>query len=117
MRSKTTPSARAALPRPGRADCDRSKDRSKIVVRRATGFSSAIVCIAHCGACSGQLDCMAVRRVEVGAAPFLLTSQLVACVGNAPCGDDPLKRGEELPMIGSIRILAGLLRTGGDLRA
>jgi len=60
---------------------------------------------------------MAVRRVEVGAAPFLLTSQLVACVGNAPCGDDPLKRGEELPMIGGIWILAGLLRTGGYLRA
>ena len=88
-----------------------------MALRRATGFSSAIVCIARCRACSGQLDWMAVRRVEVGAAPFLLTSQLVAGVGNAQCGNDPLKRSEELPMIGSIRILAGLLRTGGDLRA
>ena len=88
-----------------------------MALRRATGFPSAIVCIACCSVCSGQLDCMAVRRVEIGAAPFLLTSQLVAWVGNAQCGDDLFKRSEELPMIGSIRILAGLLRTGGDLRA
>ena len=86
-------------------------------LRRATGVRSAIVRIARCKARSGQLDCMAVRRVEVGATPFLLTSQLVVWVGNAQCGDDPLKRSEELPMIGSVRILAGLLRTGGDLRA
>ena len=85
--------------------------------RRAIGFSSAIVCTAPWRACSGQLDCMAVRRVEVGAAPFLLAPQLVAWVGNAQCGNDPLKRSEELPMIGSIRILVGVLRTGGDLCA
>src|SRR5215469_2727322 len=106
------------LLRPRRADCDRSKDRSKIMaLRRVTGFLSAIVCVARCRACSGQLYWMAVRRVEVGTTPFLLTLQLVAWVGNAQCGDDPLKRSEELPMIGSIRILAGLLRTGGDLCA
>ena len=88
-----------------------------MALQRATGFLRAIVCIFRRRACNGQLDCMAVRRVEVGAAPFLLTSQLVAWVGNAQCGDDPLKRSKELPMIGGIRILAGLLRTGGDLRA
>ena len=88
-----------------------------MALRCATGFPSAIVCVARRGAFSGQLDCMAVRRVEVGGAPFLLTSQLVAWLGNAQCGNDPLKRSEELPVIGSIWILAGLLRTGGDLRA
>ena len=88
-----------------------------MALRRATGFLSAIVCIVRCGTCSGQLNRMAVRRIEVGTTPFLLTSQLVVWVGNAQCGDDPLKRSEELPMIGSVRILAGLLRTGGDLRA
>src|SRR6516162_8091760 len=60
---------------------------------------------------------MAVRRIEVGAVPVRFALPLVVWVGNAQCGDDPLKRGEELPMIGSIRVLAGLLRGGSDLRA
>ena len=86
-------------------------------LRCATRFPSAIVSIVRCRACSGQLDCVAVRRVEVRAAPFLLTPQLVAWVGNAQSGDDPLKRSKELSMIGTIRVLAGSLRTGGDLCA
>jgi len=69
-------------------------------LRGATGLPSASFSIVLCRACSGQLDCIAARRAEVGAAPFLLTPQLVAWVGNAPCGDDAFKRGEELPMIG-----------------
>jgi hypothetical protein len=45
-------------------------------------------------ACSGQLYGKAVRRVPVGTAPFLLTSELVARAGNTQCGDDPLERSE-----------------------
>src|SRR5271167_535975 len=118
MTSEASPCTYAALPRRAGADCYRPNDRSQAMPsRRSAGFLVVIVCIARCRAGGGQLDCMAVRRIEVGAAPVLLASPLVVWVGNAECGDDPLKRREELPMIGSIRILAGLLRSGGDLPA
>jgi hypothetical protein len=52
-------------------------------LRRATGFPSAMVVVVLCSPYGGQPYCMAVRRVEVSAAPFLFTPQLVAWVSNA----------------------------------
>ena len=78
---------------------------------------SVIVDIAWRGSSGRQFDRVPVRRVEVGAMPFLLASPLVVRVRKAKCRDDPLERGEELAMIRVIGMLAGSLRSGGDLRA
>jgi|GEM_PF-6569202 len=76
MASETLPSAQAALPRRVGADCYRPNDWSQAMpLRRAAGFLVVIVCIARLRACGGQLDCMAVRRIEVGVAPVLLASR------------------------------------------